>query len=109
MKKSDRVLQFAQAQVAQAWRRFQLLPPRMSLDPTQPPCYLIEAQGERGDGTVFAVRIATDKVKYDLLHGEQALHVALDMTNKALQQLQTYTGCSCKQGAPCEQHQQTVH
>ena len=107
--KPNKVLQFAQAQVAQAWRRFQLLPPRASLDPSQPPLYILEAQGERGDGTVFAVQMAIDKMKYDLLHGQQALTVALDMTNKALQQLQTYTGCPCKEGAPCEQHQQTVH
>ena len=109
MKKPSQVLQFAQAQTAKAWRRFQLLPPQASLDPTKPPHYFIEAQGERGDGTVFAVRVAIDKVKYDLLHGQQALNVALDMTNKALQQLQTYTGCACKEGAPCEQHQQVVH
>ena len=102
-------IQFAQEQTAKAWRRFQLLPPQASLDPTKPPHYFIEAQGERGDGTVFAVRVAIDKVKYDLLHGQQALNVALDMTNKALQQLQTYTGCACKEGAPCEQHQQVVH
>ena len=107
--KPNKVLQFAQAQTAKAWRRFQLLPPRASLDPSQPPLYILEAQGERGDGTVFAVQIAIDKMKYDLLHGQQALTVALAMTNEALQKLQTYTGCPCKEGAPCEQHQQTVH
>lgn len=99
----------ANAQVTHAWRRFQLLPPRPSLDPNQPPHYIVEAQGERGDGTVFAVRVHIDKVKYDLLQGQQALTVAADMLNKALQQLQTYTGCACKEGAPCEKHQQVVN
>lgn len=109
MKMPNRVLQFAQAQTAKAWRRFQLLPLRMSLDPNSPPYYFIEAQGERGDGLVVTVRVAIDKVPYDLLHGQQALNVALGMANKAIQQLQTYTGCSCKEGAPCEQHQQVVN
>lgn len=107
--KPSKVLQFAHAQVAQAWKRFQLLPPRPSLDPSAPPHYIVEAQGERGDGTVFAVQVAIDKVKYDLLQGPHALRVALDMANKALQQLQTYTGCACKEGAPCEKHQQVVN
>ena len=107
--KPNKVLQFAQAQVAAAWKRFQLMPPRPSLDPNQPPHYIIEAQGERGDGTVFAVQVAIDKTKYDLLHGQQALLVAQDMLNKALQQLQTYTGCACKPGKPCEGHTQVVN
>lgn len=107
--KHNKVLQFAQAQIAGAWRRFQLLPPRPSLDPNAPACYLVEAQGERCDGTVFAVQVAIDKTRYDLLHGQQALTVAADMLNKALQQLQTYTGCKCKAGEPCVQHQQTVN
>ena len=109
MKTPSKVLQFAQAQVAQTWRRFQLLAPRPSLDPNQSPHYIVEAQGERGDGTVFAVHVGIDKLKYDLLHGQQALLVAQDMLNKALQQLQTYTGCACKAGAPCEQHKQVVN
>jgi len=79
------------------------------MDPSQPPLYIVEAQGERGDGTVFAVRVYIDKAKYDLLHGVQALQAAQDLLNKGLQQLQTYTGCPCKEGAPCEQHQQVVH
>ena len=107
--KPSKVLQFAQAQVAQTWQRFQLLPPRARRGPWQPPLYNIEAQGERGDGIVFAAQVAIDKMEYDLLHGQQALNVALDMTSKALQQLQAYTGCPCKEGAPCEQHQQVVH
>ncbi len=107
--KPNRILRMAHEQVTQAWRRFQLLPPHVSLDPNSPACYLMEAQGERGDGTVFAVQVAITKSQYDLMHGQQALKAALDMANKALQQLQTYTGCDCKEGAPCEAHIQTVH
>ena len=107
--KPNKVLQFAQAQTAKAWKRFQLVPPRPSVDPNQPPCYLVEAQGERGDGVVFAVCVGIDKARYDLLYGQQALVVAADMLNKALQQLQTYTGCQCKADEPCEQHKQVVH
>ena len=107
--KPNKVLQFAQAQTAKAWKRFQLTPPRPSVDPNQPPCYLVEAQGERGDGVVFAVHIGVDKTKFDLLYGQQALVVAADMLNKALQQLQTYTGCACKEGEPCDGHKQVIH
>ena len=107
--KPNKGLQFAHAQMAQGWKRFQLLAPRPSMDPNQPAHYIVEAQGERGDGTVFAVAVAIDKARYDLLHGQQALMVAQDMLNKALQQLQTYTGCPCKAGAPCEQHKQVVN
>lgn len=109
MKTPSKVLQFAAAQQAKGWRRFQLLPPRPSLDPNHPPHYIVEAQGERGDGVVFAVQVAIDKPKFDLLHGAQALQVAQNMLNKALQQLQTYTGCACKEGAPCETHRQVVN
>ena len=109
MKKPNRVLQFAHEQTTRAWLRFQLLGPTTSLDPNQPASYLIEAQGERGDGTVFAVRLALDKVKFDLLSGQEALMVAVDRLNKTLQQLQTYTGCPCKEGEPCERHRQLVH
>lgn len=105
--KHNKVLQFAQAQTTKAWRRFQLLPPRPSLDPNQPPHYMVEAQGERGDGTVFAVHLAINKAAYDLLHGQQALTEAAKLMNNALQQLQTYTGCDCKTGAPCKQHKQS--
>lgn len=107
MKHNNKVLQFAQAQIAGAWRRFQLLPPRPSLDPNQPPHYMVEAQGERADGTVFSVHMAINKPAYDLLHGQQALMEAAKLLNNALQQLQTYTGCACKAGEPCEQHKQS--
>ena len=107
--KPNKVLQFAHEQVTKAWRRFQLLPPQPGMDPRQPAQYIIEAQGERGDGTVIAVRVAIDKIKYDQLHGQQALMVATDMLDKALQQLQTYTGCACKTDQPCEKHKQVVH
>lgn len=99
----------ANAQVSRTWRRFQLLPPRPSVDPSQPPLYIVEAQGERGDGTVFAVKVFIDKARYDLLQGAQALQVAQDLMNKGLQQLQTYTGCACKEGEPCEKHLEVVN
>lgn len=109
MKKVNQVLQFAQAQTAKTWRRFQLLPAREDLDLNNPPCYIVEAQGERGDGTVFAVQVAIGKKHFDLLPAQHALGVALSMADKAIQQLQTYTSCACKKGAPCETHRQTVH
>lgn len=107
--KPSRVLQMANAQTTKAWRRFQLLAPQPSMDPNQPALYIIEAQGERGDGTVFAVKVFIDKARYDQLRGPEALRVAQDMMNKGLQQLQTYTGCACKEGKPCEQHSEVVH
>ena len=103
--KPNKVLQFAQAQTAKAWTRFQLLPMRESLDHTRPPACIIEAQGERGDGTVFAVQMEVGKS----LHAAGALKEAVYIINSLLQQLQTYTGCACKPGEACEKHKQVVH
>ena len=105
----NKVLQFAQAQVAQAWKRFQLTPPRPSMDPNRPAHYIVEAQGERGDGTVFAVVAHIDKARFDRLQGAEALMAAANLLNNALQRLQTYTGCPCKEGEPCEKHLEVVH
>ena len=107
--KPNKVLAFAQAQTAKAWLKFQLTPPRPSMDPNQPAHYIVEAQGERGDGIVFAVVAHIDKAKFDRLQGAQALGVAQDLLNRALQQLQTYTGCACKESEPCEKHSEVVH
>lgn len=105
--KPNKVLQYAQGQIAKSWKRFQLLAPRTSLDPTKPTQYIIEVQGERGDGTVFSVVAQLDKARFEQLRGPQALGVVLNLVNKTLQQLQTYTGCACKTGAPCAEHQQS--
>lgn len=106
--KQNKVLQFAAKQNAKSWINFQFTNMRPNVDPNSPPMYIIDVQGQRGDGVVFTIPVLVDKAKFDLLPAMKALEVGTFLLNQGVQRLMTFTGCPCTADSECEQHKKPV-
>ncbi len=104
MKHAKHMIEEAQRIKARAWTRIVIGNVRPSMDPNNPPTYLFEVAGQRGDGLVFKIPMFVDKVKFDLLTGDKALGVVVDLVNRGMGQLMTFTGCGCTETTECETH-----
>lgn len=104
----NKVLQFAEKQKSKSWVNVQFTNMRPSVDPNIPPLYIIDVQGQRGDGLVFTIPVTIDKAKFDLLPAAKALEVGTMLLNQGIKQLMTFTGCGCTQETECEQHRKAA-
>lgn len=102
--KPNKIMELAEKQKAKSWTNFQLLGMRPSVDPNAPPLYLVDVQGQRGDGVVFTITVAIDKGKYDLVPPSKTVEIVRALLNDGIRRLMTFTGCECTAKAECDQH-----
>jgi len=108
MKKPSRVLEFAAKQNSKAWENFRIMPARPSVNPNEPPMYLIDVAGKRMDGVVFTITVAIRKDRHDLMLASQVIDPLIGVMNEGIRQLMEFTGCACTADSECVKHQRPL-
>jgi len=108
VKRAGKVLEFASKLNSKAWENFRIMPMRPSVNPNEPPMYLIDVAGKRMDGVVFTITVAIRKDRHDLMMSSQVIDPLIGVMNEGIRQLMEFTGCACTSDTECEKHRRPL-
>jgi hypothetical protein len=106
--KVNRILQEAQKVKSRGWLRVGIKGMVPTVDPSAPPMYRFDVQGERGDGVVFTVPVYINKAKIDLVPPQEIVRAVGALINEGIQRLMVFSSCGCTATVECEQHKKPM-